>query len=547
MSTIYYNAEIITMEKDTAPENGVEYTAVLEKYGKIAGVGTLESLRSLEPYAKLRDMEGETIMPGFIDGHSHMVSTSYDLMFANGNPSPKGECDSIEQLIDSLKRQYEAQKNTMKDDSWFMAMGYDESAYPDKALPTKYDMDKVCSDRPMVCMHASGHNGVLNSKAMEICGITDDYQVPAGGGMPKIPGTNEYSGVLQEKALFAQTQYMKMPDFEATLLAVQKSARLYTSYGITTAQDAKTQENDLQLLQAAEKMKMLDLDVACYIDCSFCEKYLPKQDPKLNPYVGHVRYAGYKLFLDGSPQAKTAWLTKPYYIVPDGKDENYCGFPSFTDEEVIAHFETCLKNNWQVNVHTNGDAAIDQFLRCYKIAMDRYPDAMNLRPVFIHCQTVRKDQLEKIKEMGMLISFFEDHVFYWGDYHYESVLGSERAEYISPLKDAMELGINCTLHQDTPVVFPNVILAVHNAVNRRTKSGRVLGADQCVDVYSALKAVTINGAYQLFEEDRKGTLEWGKIADMVVLDKNPLKVAKENIKDIQVLETIKSGKTVYVK
>ena len=147
----------------------------------------------------------------------------------------------------------------------------------------------------------------------------------------------------------------------------------------------------------------------------------------------------------------------------------------------------------------------------------------------------------------MLISFFEDHVYYWGDYHYDSVLGPDRAERISPLASAINRGINCTLHQDTPVVQPDVLFAVHNAVNRMTKAGRVLGKEQRVSIYDALRVVTYAGAYQIFEEDTKGSLEPGKYADLVVLDQNPLKVSVERIKDITVLETIKNGISIYRK
>ena len=163
----------------------------------------------------------------------------------------------------------------------------------------------------------------------------------------------------------------------------------------------------------------------------------------------------------------------------------------------------------------------------------------------VHAQTVREDQLDEMKKLGIIPTFFLDHIWYWGDYHYESVLGPERANRISPAKSALKRGMNFTLHQDSPVKMPNQILALHNAVNRETQSGRILGEDQRLTVMEAIKALTINAAYQYFEEDEKGSIEEGKLADFVILDKNPINVNTSEIKNIKVLETIKEGNTVY--
>ena len=196
-------------------------------------------------------------------------------------------------------------------------------------------------------------------------------------------------------------------------------------------------------------------------------------------------------------------------------------------------------------MHANGDEAIEQMIRCYQSVLEETGSDRDLRPVVIHCQTVREDQLARMKEIGMVASFFLDHVYYWGDYHYESVLGPERAERISPARSALKHGVSFTLHQDSPAAPPDVMGAVHNAVNRKTEKGRVLGQEQTITVMEALKAVTLNGAYQIFEEDKKGSIEVGKTADFAVLERNPLTVPKEEIREIKVLETIKSGETIF--
>ncbi|CEP89406.1 amidohydrolase [[Clostridium] sordellii] len=233
--------------------------------------------------------------------------------------------------------------------------------------------------------------------------------------------------------------------------------------------------------------------------------------------------------------------------VPKGESKDYCGYATQEDKDVIEYFKSLIENNIQVNVHCNGDAASDQFIRCYKKALEMTDNKTDLRPVMVHAQTVREDQLDGMKELGIIPTFFLDHIWFWGDYHYESVFGPERANRLSPAKSALRRNISFTLHQDSPVKMLNQILAMHNAVNRQTQSGRILGADQRLSIMEAIKALTINAAYQYFEEDEKGSIEEGKVADFVILDRNPLDVDSSEIKSIKILETIKEGNTIYKK
>mgnify|MGYP000835048149 CR=1 FL=1 len=257
------------------------------------------------------------------------------------------------------------------------------------------------------------------------------------------------------------------------------------------------------------------------------------------------RLGGCKLFLDGSPQGKTAWLSTPYLVPPEGEGADYCGFPVQREEAVQAQMERCLRNRWQLHVHANGDAAIEQMIRCYGRAMETTGVDEELRPVIIHCQTVREDQLDRMHQLGLLPSYFLDHVYYWGDYHRTSVLGEERAARISPLASTVRRGMRFTLHQDSPVVPPDILLSIHNAVNRRTAGGHLLGAEQRIDVGEALRAVTLYAAYQLFEEDQKGSIMPGKRADFVLLDRNPLACSPEDIRHVRVKKTIRAGTVIY--
>jgi predicted amidohydrolase YtcJ len=257
-------------------------------------------------------------------------------------------------------------------------------------------------------------------------------------------------------------------------------------------------------------------------------------------YQNHVKIGGYKLVLDGSPQGRSAWMSKPYL----GGDPYYCAYPWMSDEQVVSYIETALGENKQVLAHCNGDAASEQLVTSYAKAVENTGFKGDLRPVMIHCQTVRNDQLDRMAELKMLASIFVGHVWYWGDIHMIN-FGPERGNHISPAKDALDRGLHVNFHQDTPVTRPDMMHSVWCAVNRISRRGNVIGADQKIDVYDALRAITIEGAYEYFEEDSKGTIEAGKRADLVILDRSPLEVPAEELRDIKVLETIKDGTSVY--
>lgn len=539
--TIFYNAQVVTMD-----EKHPQAEAVLVENGKIVKAGSNSEILALKnDGAALRDLENKTLMPGFIDPHSHLSAVAYNLLLVNANPSPTGCCDTKEALIEEFKKGLAA--GDFSNGEWLMGMGYDNSAFPDGKHITRLDLDAISTEIPISCVHTSGHCGILNTKALQILGYWgDDFVVPEGGTVERFPETGEPNGLITETAFLSPEAQMKMkaPAFDKLCSSIEKACRKYSSYGITTCLDARVTMNEYQLLTAAAQMGAITLDVLGLATPQAAGQILTKGQTYV-PYKDHIRMGGYKLFLDGSPQAKTAWLSQPYYVAPEGKPDDYNGFPVMKDEDVVAAAKTCLENKWQLNVHCNGDAACEQLIRCYTQAIEETGIHEDLRPVMVHAQTVREDQLDRMKQIGMIPTFFLDHVYYWGDWHYNSVLGPERAERISPIRSAINRGMNYTMHQDSPVVEPNALFAVHNAVNRITKKGRVLGEDQKLTVEEALKGITINCAYQIFEENQKGSITEGKIADLVILDRNPLTVPSGELKDIAILETIKEGETIF--
>jgi len=330
------------------------------------------------------------------------------------------------------------------------------------------------------------------------------------------------------------------PDIMKILKGMQKK---YIENGVTTIQEGAANDGYMKLLKLADLLGQLKVDVVAYPLLSTDGKDLCNKNPRMiKKYKKHIKIGGYKMILDGSPQGRSAWMSEPYL----GGEADYCGYPWIADEEAYEYAKTAIEDGMQLLTHCNGDAASEQFLNAYEKALASVDkaDKNDLRPVMIHCQTVRNDQLDRMIPLKMIPSIFVGHVYYWGDVHMKN-FGSNRGHHISPAKDALNRNLTINFHQDTPITHPNMLHSVWCAVNRLSRQGNVIGEDQKISVYDALKAVTINAAYEYFEEDSKGSIKEGKRADLVILDKNPMEADPMEIKDIKVLETIKDGKTIY--
>lgn len=325
---------------------------------------------------------------------------------------------------------------------------------------------------------------------------------------------------------------------------LEEAQMKYIRHGVTTVQDGAANSMTVNLCRQMANEGRLLIDMVAYPALGFDKEpsaVLANNKDCVRQYVNRFKIGGYKLVLDGSPQGKTAWMTKPYENSGD-----YCGYPWMKDEIVEGGIRTALAENQQILVHCNGDAAGDQFLNAYEkmLAESDNPNKENLRPVMIHCQTVREDQLDRMQKMKMIPSIFVAHVNYWGDVHLKN-FGQERGSRVSPVRSALNRGLVYNFHTDTPVVQPDIFHSIWAAVNRITRNGVLSGPEQRIDVYDALKAVTINAAYEYFEEDQKGSIKQGKRADLIVVDENPLKVDPMQLKDITVLATIKDGQLIY--
>ncbi len=541
MKKLYYNGKVITVN-----EKQMEAEAVLVENGKIIKVGSNDELLALVDDATEKvDLEGKVMLPGFIDPHSHFILASQTALFPNLSSPPVGNCLSIEDIITKLQKAIEANPNQQI----LVSMGYDNYQLKERRHLNKHDLDRVSTTIPVIAMHASGHVGAVNSKGLELFGYDENTPEVSGGVIEREEGTNIPTGYLEETAIIIPLlKFLPKPTPEGLKILAEKGQRLYTQNGITTVQDGLTSDSEFHILSAFTDMNLLEVDVHCY-PALYIENGWRSGALGIKPGEkrGRFKFSGYKAHLDGSPQARTAWMTKPYLPVEEGDDPEYRAYGMFEDDKIVTDwFIECLKGGHQLLVHTNGDAASDQFIRCYKKALEVQEPKNEIRAVVVHAQTTRADQLDEMKKLGIYPTFFSSHTFFWGDDHLRN-FGPERANVISNLRHAIDIGLNCTDHNDSPILPPNVIYSMWTACNRITRSGKTLGEDRKITPLEALKVHTINAAFQYFEEDIKGTIEEGKLADFVLLDKSPLDVNPMDIKDIQVLETIKEGKTIYKK
>lgn len=511
MKKIFFNGTIVTLEAE-----GIQQ-AVLVEDGIIKKVGSNDEILAYKDNAEVVDLSGKTMLPAFIDAHSHLSSYASSFLQVPLDESRSFE-DVTEKLIQFSKT------NMLQPGQWIIAGGYDHNLLLEKAHPTRQLLDHYFPDIAVVLQHKSGHFGVFNSTALTAMNMKNQYT----------------DGYLEENDFVEAIKKVPMPNPEQLLRAYREAIEHYASYGITTIQEGMMVSQMLPLYQMLLRSDYLTLDVIGYPQISEAGKFYEAFPNSIAGYDCHFKLGGYKIILDGSPQGRTAWMKSPYL----GTTNDF-GVSTMSDADVSAALQKAVNDKRQLLAHCNGDAAAEQFLSCAEKIIDKDTLA-KIRPVMVHAQLLSLDQLEDVKRLGIIPSFFVAHCYYWGDTHVQN-FGINRASQISPAKSALDQGILFTFHQDTPVIEPDMLQTIWCAVNRKTKAGVLLGENQQISVLDAIKAVTINAAYQYGEEAVKGSIVSGKNADFVILDKNPLEIAVENLNTISILETYKSGDSIYKK
>ena len=517
-TTLYFGGPIVTLEEPQYAQ------ALVERGGRIAYVGEREEAERLAgPGARRVDLEGRALLPAFLDPHSHLLACAYARLQV-----PLGECAGWGEITDRLSRH--VQERGVQPGEWVKGTGYDQNALAEGVAPDRFCLDRACPNNPVVIQHASGHAGVFNTLALERLGALD-----GDCGLER-DGQGELTGRGEENPFLDLLGRIPMDGLEDVLRAFQGAQEEYASHGITTAQEGLLQPVMAPVYQEILRRGLLYLDVNAYVPPADYDRLRGQFAQGVSASPGSFQVAGMKIFLDGSPQGGTAWVREPYA-------GGGCGTSTMTDGQVLSAFRQALDRDAQLLAHCNGDRAAEQYLTLLAQA-EREAGKKLCRPVMIHAQLLGLDQLERVKALGVIPSFFVAHVYHWGEIHVKN-FGLDRAGRISPAGSALAWGIPFTFHQDSPVIPPDMLETIWCACVRRTKTGRVLGAEERIPVEAALRAVTQTAALQYGLERELGTLRPGKRADFVLLSGDPLRTPPEELKKLQVERTIQRGRTIW--
>lgn len=554
--TMFFGGPIITMEDNKQVE------AIIVEDGKIKAAGDLETLRGmLKSDDQSVNLQGKTMLPGFYDAHGHFMYTGVNaLKTVDLSGPPTGSIDSMAKLLAALSER----AAITEPGGWVQGFGYDDIRLVEKVHPTRWDLDQVSTELPIIITHFSGHSVVVNSKALELAGITAATPDPPGGQIGH-RADGEPNGQLWETAAYLVQGLLPAYTFQDCLDGIAHASQMWASKGATTGNVGASAS--LPLFKAASDMGYLKIRATLWFGleagkAAHDEMGGDRGSVKYYGDKGLVVLGGIKYFQDGSPQLRTAYLTDPYYTTGE-YPADWVAYPRQTREELIQMVVDAHEAGFnQIYIHGNGDAAIDDVLAAYEeVRKPGYrqpagPD--DLRHTVIHCQISREDQFDKMATMkGVIPSFLEMHPYYLGDRHWEIFFGPERAARLSAAQDAIDRGITYTLHADSPVFPHDPLLMAHIAVNRLSWTGREIftttynpgskyrSVDQRITPEEALRGLTINAAYECGEEDVTGSIKAGKRADLVILDQNPITVDPTTIKDIKVLATIVGGELVY--
>jgi predicted amidohydrolase YtcJ len=549
VDVVYFNGDVITMN-DAQPAAA----AVAITNGEISAVGEVEDMHRFSvDDTQWVDLQGNTLLPGFFDSHSHLVLTSAKLAVVNTDPPPAGPADSITSIQRVLSERLAS--DPPADGDWLVGWGYDHAMLAEERHPTRVDLDAVSTEVPIVLIHFSTHQVVVNSAGLALAGITAASADPEGGRIERVPGSREPNGILQENAMYpvafpvldnlvsggADIAAGERPGPSA-IARVDAALREYASQGFTTVTEMGATPLSLALLKEMSRQRRLSLDV---VAAGISKAFTVEQIAGLHSrrYRDGLRVGGLKIVLDGGSPGRSAYLLQPYHLQRAG-EQDYRGYPHFEDTSALnALVAASYGFEVPVYIHALGDAAVEQAIAAIEHA--GVTTSSDRRTQLIHVQQAREDQLDRVAALGATLTFQVAHNYYFGDFHEAVIFGPARTARLNPIGSAIRRGISVSIHHDSPVHPVDQMLLIWATVNRVTRSGRTIGPEQRISVLDALKASTINAAYQFFEDDVKGSIEIGKKADLVILSANPLKVDPLTIADIRAIETIKGGRSIY--
>lgn len=532
---LWHGGTIITMEGETP--RTVE--AVVERGGKIVFAGNARQAKRIAGRtAAERNLKGATMLPGFVDAHSHFAIGLQTAGSLDLSDPAAGDTGNVPALIAAVQRHAAG----VPKGGWVVVWRYDETTLSERRNITRAELDAALPDNRVVLIHVSVHGLIANSKALEAGGVRDGMPVPEGGVMPS-DAAGRLTGLLFEKAMTPVMAALPQPSVEAKLAALAGVQMRYAREGFTMAQDGATNPTDLAFLTSSAARARFKIDLALLpFALTGLEPLLSNPEYKPGAWFGRIKLQGVKFTLDGSPQARTAFFTRDYANgAPDGSHP-WHGQPVTSQAEFEALTKRVHDRGWQIFVHANGDAAIDMAIRGFDALGIKARD--NRRPVVIHSQFMRPDQLPAYARIGVGPAYFSNHTYYFADTH-RTNFPDEVVGFISPFAATRKAGLVPSNHSDFPVTGLDTRFQMWSAMTRTSRTGVVSGADQRDNAYQALQSLTTGPAWQAFEDNRRGRIKAGLLADFVVLDRNPLTTPVADMRSIKVLETVKEGQTVW--
>ncbi len=527
---VLLNGQVLTMDaKATSAE------AIVIKDDRIHYVGNnLYAKQNSGLKTHIIDLQGRVILPGFIDAHNHLAISAVDSVAVDCSPE---KVQTINDIIQKIA--LSAQENP--DTPWLRGVNYDDARLIEKRHPTRWDIDQVVPNRPVLLVHRGYHIAVINSAGMQILGITEETTPPIGGAYGRDGQSGKFNGVLYENAWFDLWGKPNSPlnvDNEAFVQGVKNVCDQYIQTGITSVNDAWVSSSSFRGFQEAMKRGLLPIRVNLHIINTHLDQL---EDVGILRGFGNsqVKIMAVKILLDGSVSGLTAALYEPYIGTND------TGILLMEREKIAKLIERIHRLEFQVSVHANGDKAIDMILDIFENVLRTFP-RLNHRHRIEHCSLLSQERIKRIKALNLIPIIFAAYPYYHGD-KILPAFGIERVEWMMACRSLIDAGVTIAGHSDYPASPYNPLLAIHSLVNRRTERGVPFSPNQAITVYEALRMYTIDAAYASFDEKSKGSIEPGKFADLTILSENPLTVARDRIKNIEVLMTIANGKIVYQK
>lgn len=535
---VFLNGTVITVD-----EHLPRAQAVAVFGNRIAAVGGSEEVRKwVGTRTWVIDLNGRTLLPGFNDAHNHMLMFGQTLTQINA-----ARVGSVDALVVEVAAR--AREMGMRNEGeWILGWGYDDTRLAEGRHPTRWDLDPVSGGHPVMITRTCGHIAAANSRALELAGIDRTTPDPPGGSIDRDPVTGEPTGVLRENAKALVERVLPRPTRERLVDALRQANEVYVREGITSQQDLGTGNltlaEELGAWQEARRQGLLQVrsSVAIRYLRDFHEELIPPELFETGLLSGfgddRLRIGPIKYFMDGGIGGATAYLSEPYL-----NDSSTRGILCLDQETVDRLVEEAHRLGYQLAVHAIGDEAVKMIVAAYERALNRYP-RRDHRHRIEHTALTPPGLELKLKALGLIPVPQSPFLYHLGDTWFRNI-GPDRMEWAFPLRRWLDAGLTVPLSSDRPVVYSTPLANIAAAVNRTSRGGLCLNPEHRISVEEAIRMQTLDAAYASFEEDRKGSVTVGKLADFVVLEADPTRVPPHEIQDIPVAMTVIDGEVVY--